>query len=200
MSKFSIKTSIVVFFSVIILFIVATIMFFQYKSSNEFALITTQKVFDRINDKVVSQIKSYDLQSEDFIKISKNINDIDQLPIKGSRHKILPVMVEHIKDSNYIYAIYIGYSNDYFYEVINLNLSSTIKEQLKTPQEARWLIIKHIQEDGVMVRYEEYLNKYLRLISTVKKQQLINQLKDHGILKLLVLMKSLKQNHIYSQP
>jgi len=169
MSKFSIKTSIIVFLSIIIFFVVAIIMFFQYRSINEFALLTTQKVFDRITDKVIHQIEDYDIQSKNFINISKNIKNIDNLPQKTIKHPMLNVMAGHISGANYIYAIYIGYSNDYFYEIINLNLTSTIKEQLKTPKNARWLIIKHLKEEGIIVRIEEYLDENYNLISSIKK-------------------------------
>jgi len=169
MSKFSIKTSIIVFLSVIIFFVVTIIMFFQYRSINEFALLTSQKVFDRITDKVINQIKDYDIQSKNFINISKNIKNIDNLPQKTIKHPMLNVMAGHISGANYIYAVYIGYSNDYFYEIINLNLTSTIKEQLKTPKNARWLIIKHLKQEGLIVRIEEYLDENYNLISTIKK-------------------------------
>ena len=155
-------------FSIIILFIVSTMIYFQYKSSNEFALLTTQKVFDKISDKVVNQIQIYDMQSKNFINLSKEINNIDELPIKSIRHKILPVIAEHINGANYIYGIYIGYKNDYFYQVINLNLSENLKIKFNAPQKARWIIRKHINKNDNIIRYEEFLDKNLNKISVTQ--------------------------------
>ena len=122
MSKFSlkIKTSIVVLFSFIVILIVGTMMFFQYKSSNEFAILTTQKIFDKISDKVVNQIQTYDTQSIGFISLAQKIKNSDNLPNISQTHTLLPVITEYISNANYVYGIYLGFKNDNFYILSSL--------------------------------------------------------------------------------
>ena len=171
MPKFSIKikTSIMTVFTVVVILIVGTIMFFQYKSSSEFALLTTQKVFDRISDKVINQIEKYDDASIEFINLSKNIKDINNKPDINKRHILLPIITQYIKNSNYVYGIYMGYKNDNFYIVYNLNLSDKMKKAQNAPIEARWLIKKHIKENEKIISYKEFVDKDFNIISTLKE-------------------------------
>ncbi len=165
-----IKTSIVLLFTTIILFIVGIMMFFQYKSSNELALLTTQKVFNQISDTVIHKIEKYDNESKQFIDIIKHSNNVDEDVKLNIRHIVFPSMLEYIKNSNYVYATYIGYRNDTFYEIINLNLSSEIKKKLKVSSSARWLIIKHLKKNTKMMRYEEILDENLLSLSFKEKE------------------------------
>ena len=169
MSKFSlkIKTSIVVLFSFIVLFIVSTMMFFQYKSSNDFAILTTQKIFDRISDKVINQIKTYDIQSVGFVNLVQKIKNSDDLPDISKPHTLLPVIAEYISNANYVYGIYLGFKNDNFYIVYNLNLSNKMREAQKAPQNARWLIKKNILKDGKYISHKQFVDVNFNTISTV---------------------------------
>ena|GEM_PF-692461 len=169
MSKFSlkIKTSIVVLFSFIVFFIVGTMMFFQYKSSNEFAILTTQKIFDRISDKVINQIQTYDTQSVGFVSLVQKIKNSDNLPDISQPHTLLPVITEYISNANYVYGIYLGFKNDNFYIIYNLNLSKKMREAQKAPQDARWLIKKNILRDGKYISYKQFVDANFNTISTV---------------------------------
>ena len=68
-----IKTSILGAFLAIILLIVGVIMGVQYKSTQEFALLTTNKSFENISQKVVGQIEKYDSNSNSFISLIKDL-------------------------------------------------------------------------------------------------------------------------------
>ena len=166
--SFKIKTSILTVFLVVIIFVISTIMFINHKSSTEFAFITTQKVFDRLSDRVVNQINQYDFLSSNFINLSNKINGIDDKLLVETQSKILPVFIEHILNSNYVYGIYIGFRNDEFYQVINLEVSNDIKSILNLTDEGRWLVRKHINQNGKIFRYEQLLDKNLQEISTKK--------------------------------
>ncbi len=150
MNKISLKinTSITVLISLILLFVVGTVMFFQYKSSNEFALLTTQKVFDRVADKVINKIETYDSQSSRFIKLVQTIDHSDDLPKLSSRHTLLPVITEYIKSANYVYGVYLGFKNNNFYIIYNLNLSKKMRTAQNAPENARWLIKKNLQDEN----------------------------------------------------
>ncbi len=162
MSKFSFKinTSISVLIGVVLLFVVGTVMFVQYKSSNEFALLTTQKVFDRVADKVINQINTYDSQSTRFVKLSQKIDHADDLPSLSKRHTLLPIITEYIKTANYVYAVYLGFQNNDFYIIYNLNLSEDMKKAQNAPNNARWLIKKNLKdENGNLFSHKLFVDK-----------------------------------------
>lgn len=166
--SFKIKTSILTVFIVVILFVLTTVLMINHKSSNEFALLTTQKVFDRLSDKIINQISQYDFLSINFINLSNKIDGIDDALLLEKEPKILPVFIEHISNSSYVYGIYIAFENDQFYQVINLSVSNDIKTILKLKDEGRWLIRKHLNVDGKIIRHEQLLDKNLQIISTKK--------------------------------
>ena len=169
MAKFSIKikTSIMVLFSCIVLFISVTMMFFQYKSSNQFAILTTQKIFDRISDKVINQIETYDTQSVGFINLVQKIEKSDDLPKISQAHTLLPIITEYIGTSNYVYGIYLGFKNDNFYIIYNLDLSIKMRKAQKAPQNARWLIKKNILKDGKYISHKQFVDKNFNTVSTI---------------------------------
>lgn len=164
--SFKIKTSILTVFIVVILFVLTTVLMINHKSSNEFALLTTQKVFDRLSDKIINQISQYDFLSINFINLSNKIDGIDDALLHDQEPNILPVFIEHISNSNYVYGIYIAFKNDQFYQVINLSVSNDIKSILQLKNEARWLIRKHLNIDGKIIRHEQLLDKDLQTLSS----------------------------------
>ncbi|RLE45404.1 hypothetical protein DRJ25_05720, partial [Candidatus Woesearchaeota archaeon] len=164
--KLKINTSISILIALVVLFIVTTMMYFQYKSSNEFALLTTQKVFDRMADKVINQIETYDSQSVDFIKLAQTINHSSDQPQLGERHTLLPVITQYIKTNNYIYGIYMGYANNSFYIIYNLELSKKMRTAQNAPDNARWLIKKNLKgDDGKFKSYKEFVDKNFITVS-----------------------------------
>lgn len=172
MSNFSIKikTSILTIFSIVIFLIITTILYIQHKSSTDLVHLTTQKGFDNISEKVINKIEQFDISSDNFITFLKNSEGIEKLPIKNVRHEFLKVITEYIKDSNYTYGVYIGFKDDSFFQVINLEVSDNIKDILKAPIKARWLIRKHINENGKIIRYEELLDENLIQINQSNKE------------------------------
>ena len=168
--KVKIKTSIIMVFITIVMLIVGIMIFFQYKSSNDFAMLTTQKIFDRVSDKVINQIQTYDSQSVGFVKLVQTIEYSDDLPKISQHHKLLPAITQYIKRQNYIYGIYIGFKNNSFYIVYNLDLSSKMRVAQKAPKEAIWLVKKNVpNSNGKFISYKNYLDKDFAIISTSKE-------------------------------
>ena len=171
-NKFSvkIKTSIVAVVGFIVALVVCILIYFQYHSSNQFALLTTQKEFDKVTANVINQIKEYDTQSINFINLIQTIDNINELPTLNKKHILLPMITNYIDRANYIYGIYVGFSNNYFYIVYNLNLSSQMRRAQKAPKKARWLVKKNIKTDGKFISYKTFLDKNFNIIQ--KKQEL----------------------------
>ena len=146
--KIKIKTSIITIFMSIMLTIVTILTYFQYRSSNEFAMLTTQQEFDKLSNEMVNKIKQYDFDSLKFIKIAQSIKDADSVPTLDQQHVLLKIITEYISASNYVYGIYLGFQDDTFYIVYNLNLSNKMRQAQKAPNNARWLIKKNLKDQN----------------------------------------------------
>lgn len=171
MNLFSIKikTSIVSAFFIVVSAIIISVMVVQYKSSQEFALLTTQEIFKNITKDIVNQKKQYDISSDNFITLLKNLEITSLAPEKNQYHPLLKIITEYIKNANQTYGVYIGYGNDQFYQVINLNVSNNVKDVLHVPEQSRWLIVKHFINNNQIIRVEKSLNEQLRVIKTTEK-------------------------------
>ncbi len=169
MKPLKIKTSIISLMSLIVILIVGTVMYFQYKSSNEFALLTTQKVFDKVSIKVINQIENYDSHSIGFINLSKDMKHIDDKPVILENHTILPIIRNYITNANYVYGIYLGFKNENFYIVYNLDLSPKMRVAQKAPKKARWLIKKNIHKNNKFISFKEFVDKDFNTISTTEE-------------------------------
>jgi len=164
-----IKPTILMIFFFIIAIVVGVILVLQYNFSSKLAQDATQNSFDSISSKVVERINKYDSNSEYFINLLELVDGVDEHPQINVKYKILPLLVKNIESAKYIYAIYIGHKNGDFYEIINLDITENLREKLKTPQNARWLIVKIINKNGKKIRYEISLDKNLNKISKITK-------------------------------
>ncbi len=163
-----INTSISVLIGLILTITVSAIIYFQYKSSSEFALLTTEKVFNRISDKVINQVKLYDTQSINFIDLVQEIKGSNLKPIPNKMNTLLPVIAKYITTKNYIYGVYVGYNDDSFYIVYNIDLSPEMRKIKNAPKNAKWLVKKNIKENNKIVSYLEFKDKDFNIISIKK--------------------------------
>lgn len=192
MKQVKIKTSIMSAFIVIVSTIVFSVIFIQYKSSQEFALLTTQKDFQNISGKILNRIEQYDVSSDNFITLLKNLDEVNTLPKKAEKHPLLKVMTEYMQSSPQTYGVYIGYDNDQFYQVINLYISPNLKNFLNVPQKSRWLVVKHLIVNDQITRVEESLDESLSIIDTQTKTTEYRPSKRPWYIKALLDEKTVK--------
>jgi len=189
-----IKTLVAILFSFLIILIVGIMMYLQYKTSHDLVHINTHKVFDRISDNVTHKINTYDLQSKSFIDLLKQIEGLDEKPEISKKHLIAPAMIEYMRASTYAYSTYIGYKNDNFYQIINLDIADTIQNTLGLPLNARWLILKHIKTNNKMIRYEKSFDKDLKELSFEEKSTLYVTTQRPWYKKAIKTKSSIKTN------
>lgn len=150
--------------------IVLAMLFMQFNSSKHLALTTTEKSFQELSNKILNQLNTYTSASKSFLDILEQIDCVTCKPKPNVRHKISKVLISYMKSKTYVYSTYIGKKDGTFYEIINLNLDKDMKTIFKAPENARWLIVKIIDN----IRYDEFLDSHLVQISSVRKKALYN--------------------------
>jgi HD-GYP domain-containing protein (c-di-GMP phosphodiesterase class II)/ABC-type amino acid transport substrate-binding protein len=82
----------------------------------------------------------------------------------------LPLFSEVMKNNRIFYAIYLGFPNGDFYEVVNLNSSTTARRQLQATPNDRWMVITvRGQGDERVRRFEYYDDNFNLRTSRVEK-------------------------------
>jgi hypothetical protein len=179
--------------------IVLAMLFMQFNSSKHLALTTTEKSFQELSNKILNQLNTYTSVSKSFLDILEQIDCVTCKPKPNIRHKISKVLISYMKSKNYVYSTYIGKKDGTFYEIINLNLDKDMKTIFKAPENARWLIVKIIDN----IRYDEFLDSHLVQISSVRKKALYNSatrpwfkkaIASNGIIKTDPYIFSMLQN------
>ena len=166
----TIKTSILMIFGIIVLFLVGVMIYFQYKISDDFSMLSNEKTFYSISNKVSNKIKLYDIQSKKFIQLAQTVKGFAELPSKGKRSLLFPFIAKYIENTKYVYAIYLGYENNSLYIVYNLDLSQKMREAQKSPSNAKWLVKKNIpNKNGRVFSYSEFLDKNFKTIFITKE-------------------------------
>ena len=167
--KFKIKTTIFGILVTIVIAIVSIMGFFQYKLITKSALLATKATFHNLVEKSIKQIETYQHSSKNFLEIVEKIKDVTKPLDISSQHILLPIITNYIKNNKYIYAIYLGYKNDDFYIVYNLNISEKMKLYENSPYNAFWLIKKNKKQNNKIVSYKTFLDKDLKPIKTIKE-------------------------------
>ena len=122
-----------------------------------------------INEKLKNLTHSVD----ELIKNSdnKNLSIIDMLSIVNYKEKVdqdknFEIYVEILSSQKNFYAVYTGYEDGSFYEVINLNIDKRLKDVYKANELDRWLLIKI---DGNSIDQKEITLFDKNLIQTAKR-------------------------------
>ena len=167
MRTFKIRTYMVTIVTTLILITVSILLSLQYFSSKQLATLAINTSIKHISEKIELRIIAIDKQGDDFLSMLEVTDNVQANPVINGHHKSLIYLTTIMKKNDRMYAIFIGYGNGDFYEVINLNSSSKVKAQFKVKQNEVWLVKKIIDINGEKVLIDEFLDKNLKTLRAV---------------------------------
>ncbi len=154
-------------FTVVSIFILATIITasiaisLQYHFSQTMATESASQLFSLTSQKTQEHVLAIDKRAENVTRLFAQFADlVDGDDVSDSA---IDVFTEMLKNSNGFYAIYIGFSNGDFFEVINLDASPVIRSQIKASYKDRWVIISIKGEKEHRKRTFSYIDSALKV-------------------------------------
>jgi len=146
MNKISIKFTVVSLFLFLSALIVVSMLYVQYTFSQELVTksiknqvkLLSSKVedkvifMDKINSSIVTNVSS-------FLE-NKTIDEVVQ-----NKEKYIKFFANILENNNDIYAVYIGFEKDGFFELINLNIDKKLREKYNAKYTDRWLYVQIIE-------------------------------------------------------
>jgi HD-GYP domain-containing protein (c-di-GMP phosphodiesterase class II)/ABC-type amino acid transport substrate-binding protein len=154
-------------FTVVSIFILATIVTatvaisLQYHFSKSMATDSASHLFSLTSQNTRQQLHSIDKRAENVTRMFASFADlVDGNTINESA---LPLFSEMLTSNPNFYAIYIGFANGDFYELINLNASPAIRSQLSALPQDRWVIVSISGDKANRLRKFSYLNPILEV-------------------------------------
>ena len=143
---------------------------FQYYFLKDLAYSSTKKIIKQINEETKEEVRNIDKSSEDLASILSLSYGLGNYPKSAIQSTLVKRFTTALKNNKYLYAVYVGYDNNSFYEIINLEIDENLKSKFDAKEQDKWLIIKIFTKEDKKVRLEQYLDENLVLQRSVFKK------------------------------
>ncbi|MGF1764222.1 HD domain-containing phosphohydrolase [Aliivibrio kagoshimensis] len=150
-------------FTVVSIFILATVITatiaisLQYYFSRTMATESASQLFSLTSKKTQEHLLVIDKKAENVTQMLAKFGDL----LNGHElsDSAIPIFSSMLDSSDVFYAVYIGYGNGDLSEVINLDASPVIRQQIKASYKDRWVVID-IKDTGTgRTRTIKYLDE-----------------------------------------
>lgn len=135
----------------------------QYYFLKDLAFSSTQKIITQTYEETQKEVKRIDEVSKDLLSILELTYGIGKYPNSDIQPTLIKKATTALVNKNYIYSIYVGYDNNSFYEVINLNIHDELRKKYNAKEKDRWLVVKIFTKDNKKVQLEQFLDEDLKL-------------------------------------
>lgn len=161
---FSIRSNILSVFFTITFLIALLLIGLQYHFSKQLSLTAAEQSFTHISQRVADRIKLIDSKVVTMINMVAEYPGLESLSDANQRHSAINLFAKAMLENPNIYALYVGYENGNFYELINLKLVEGRNPQFAAPSNSRWLAVKVVSQPKNAVSYSEYLDADFKVI------------------------------------
>ena len=163
-SDIKIRPTILIVFFLLIGLTASISLGIQYYFFKNLAHTSTVQLVNQTSEKMQEKIQRFDEISNDILCLLELSENIDTYPSEKEQSIIINKFTTVLMAKKFIYALYIGYSNNNFYEIINLNLDKKLREKYKASEKERWLVVKIFEKDGKKIKEEDFLDSKLQFI------------------------------------
>ena len=164
--RLKIRTNILLHFLFIVLFLAFALIGLQYYFSEKMAKEAMGDTFQQIADKIALKVQDKDLLAKEVLyqletqpTISHNLSETVKL-------EIIRDFIPTLKRYSNMYAIYLGYPNGDFFEVINMHINKTIYAHYNAPPKTRWTIIHIFDKEKERIREFLFLDEKMHILSS----------------------------------
>lgn len=159
--RFSIRLTVVGVFVIATLITSAIAISLQYHFSRKLALENALEHYQQAAYDTRDFLNNLDESaSQAALILAKQPNLAENNWVKP---EVLPLFSEVMLHHRSFYAIYLGFANGDFYEVVNLNSSNTARRKLRASPEDRWLVITVKESNGQRLRKFDYYDENFQL-------------------------------------
>ncbi|WED24804.1 hypothetical protein L3Q72_18175 [Vibrio sp. JC009] len=162
-ATFSMRVTVIALFLFLSALTVSVALSLQYYFSQSLAKEAATEMLHSAATGVSERIHGIDAESSGLAEILSEFPSIDRRISSEFLHPVTHTMAKAMQQQDYLYAMYIGYANGDFYELINLDSSKNLRDRLNANKSDRWLVIKIHDTASGRKRVFEYYNNYFVL-------------------------------------
>jgi len=168
-------------YSLIILASVVTVLLMtQYYFSYQMVLELATKRFEHLAKESTLLIQEKDRKSKEIVALLGHAPMVKDDAYFDNEMALLNFFTTPMRQNNKIFAIYIGYPNGNYFEVVNVAHSPAVRTMFNAPEGARWIVVKVIRQSPMQEkakRISHFYDKELHYLSKLEEQTAYNPLK-----------------------
>lgn len=159
--RFSIRLTVVGVFAIATTLTAAIAIGLQYHFSRAMAIESAKLRYESNAESTRNYLSGIDDNAFHVTRILARHPTV--ISSSDSKAQTLALFSEIMQNNNLFYAIYLGYEDGSFYEVVNLNSSNTARRQLKATPDDRWMVIRMEAAGGQRSRHYDYYDANFQL-------------------------------------
>jgi len=159
-----IRPTILSIFSLIVFITLFITLGLQYYFSQKMALESIQENMEKTAFSTSNRINNIDNSINNILTVSELLTETSHKPKELLNHSLTNKFTSFMSGYSFIYAMYIGYENGDFYEIINLNIDPSLRAKYKTTTDEKWLLLKVSKDGNKRIKKSHFLNEKLEVI------------------------------------
>lgn len=114
----------------------------QYYFSCDLAETAAQKTFRSMSENVSQRINLLESNSEKLVDVLGHYYEFETFPDLNQERRLLPLLGVSMEHNPSLYAVYVGYENGDFFELINLESGENVRTSFDAAPHDRWVLIR----------------------------------------------------------
>ena len=135
----------------------------QYYFSGDLARTAAENTFRSMSEKVGQQMNALDHYSANLVDVLGNVHTLATFPDPEQERCALPLLGAAMKNNPSVYAVYVGYANGDFFELINLESGKDVKKSFQATPQDSWVLVKITSVEGVRSKTSVYLDTTFKI-------------------------------------
>ncbi|MGR6838180.1 HD domain-containing phosphohydrolase [Aliivibrio wodanis] len=144
------------------LFVIATLLTaaiaigFQFYFSKQIATENALTTYSSMSKTVSRYIQNIDQDAISTTRLLAQMGSSSVFKGEKSEEDIRLILAEAMKSNPHFYSLYFASENDDFYQLINLESSSIVREKIEATHRDRWVLIKIFNDGDKRVRHDYF--------------------------------------------
>ncbi|MBU3013964.1 diguanylate cyclase [Poseidonibacter lekithochrous] len=160
MNKISIKFTVVSLFLFLSALIILSMFYIQYSFGKELLQRSINNQMNLLISKVEDSINNMNkVNSNNTINISNFLQEKSFDEILANQQLYLTIFSDILINNKNMYAAYVGFEDDSFFEIINLNIDNNLRKEYNAKLSDRWLLIVIQKGKGTITLLDKNLQK-----------------------------------------
>ncbi|MEZ8100946.1 HD domain-containing phosphohydrolase [Vibrio bivalvicida] len=163
--KFSIQFTVGTMFLCATLFTASVAIGLQYYFSKQMSEENVLAKLTSASSDIGSYLELVDKNATNSVQILKSVAESTTHTFAETEIRNIFTLI--LEDNPLFYSLYVGRDNDDFYQIINLESSSIVREKIEADLNDRWVIINISGSENQRIRTTNYLTKNFKLTKKI---------------------------------